>query len=54
MKSPARNEDLTKYQPRYNWLDRFDAEHPLATTVLLTIFLLVAMGFAGWGDLPVA
>lgn len=50
--SPQRNEDIRRHQVHTTWLDRFDAEHPLLTTVLLTVFLLAGMGMAGWLDAP--
>jgi len=36
------------------WIERMDAEHPLLTTVGMTIFILIGMGMAGWADYPLA
>ena len=47
--------DLLKHEPHTDWLTRMDAKYPAATTAAMTIFILVAMGLAGWADgLPVA
>lgn len=49
-----KNVDLLKHEPHADWLTRMDAKYPAATTAFMTIFILVAMGLAGLGDLPVA
>ena len=50
-----KNVDLRTYEPHTDWLTRMDAKYPAATAAAMTIFLLVAMGLAGWADAtPVA
>ncbi|WP_171518241.1 hypothetical protein [Cupriavidus necator] len=49
-----KNTDLRQYEPQGDWLSRLDAKYPVATTAFMTIFILLAMGLAGWADAPVA
>lgn len=35
-----------------DWFEKFDEKHPRLSTVLVTMFLLVALGITGYLDQP--
>ncbi|WNG69323.1 hypothetical protein [Cupriavidus gilardii] len=35
-----------------NWFEKFDAKHPRLCTVLVSLFLLIALGITGYLDQP--